>query len=61
MRAREFWRCGSDVQGGFVALNGIFRFVEDGTNQRGLAVYEIGDRTLNVVDPGPEQFTDLTN
>ena len=48
-------------EGGFVALNGIFRFVEDGTNQRGLAVFEIGDRTLDVVDPAPEQFMDLTN
>tara|TARA_E500000305_G_scaffold30506_2_gene23207 strand:+ start:1488 stop:2942 length:1455 start_codon:yes stop_codon:yes gene_type:complete len=48
-------------KGGFVALNGLFRFVEDGTNQRGLAVFEIGDRALDVVDPAPDQFTDLTN
>ena len=46
---------------GFVALNGLFRFVEDGTNQRGLAVFEIGDRALDVVDPAPEKFMDLTN
>lgn len=49
------------AKSGFVALNGLFRFVENGTNQRGLAVFEIGDRALDVVDPAPEQFTDLTN
>lgn len=46
---------------GFVALNGLFRFLPDGTSQRGLAVYEIKDKALEVIDPAPERFTDLTN
>jgi len=48
-------------ESGFVALNGLFRFVADGTNQRGLAVFEIKDRALEVIDPAPERFDDLTN
>lgn len=48
-------------ESGFVALNGLFRFVADGSNQRGLAVFEIKERTLEQVDAAPERFGDLTN
>lgn len=46
---------------GFVALNGLFRFLPDGTNQRGYTVFEIGPKELKVADPAPEIFDDLTN
>lgn len=48
-------------ENGFVALNGLFRFTPDGANQRGLAVFEIRERALDVIDPAPERFDDLTN
>ncbi|MBO6561734.1 MAG: penicillin-binding protein activator [Nisaea sp.] len=49
------------AESGFVALNGLFRFVADGTNQRGLAIFEIKDRALEVIDAAPERFDGLTN
>ncbi|WP_193184898.1 penicillin-binding protein activator [Nisaea sediminum] len=49
------------AESGFVALNGLFRFVADGTNQRGLAIFEIKDRALEVIDTAPERFDGLTN
>lgn len=41
---------------GFVGVNGIFRLDPDGTNQRGLAVAQITDRQVNVIDPAPRSF-----
>lgn len=41
---------------GFVGVNGIFRFRSDGTNQRGLAVAEIRDNQVFVIDPAPRSF-----
>lgn len=46
---------------GFVALNGLFRFGANGTNQRGLAVFEVRARSLAVIDPAPDRFSDVTN
>ncbi len=41
---------------GFVGVNGIFRFRRDGTNQRGMAVAQIQNNRVVVIDPAPRNF-----
>jgi ABC-type branched-subunit amino acid transport system substrate-binding protein len=41
---------------GFVGVNGVFRLLTDGTNQRGLAVAEVKDGQIMVIDPAPSSF-----
>ena len=41
---------------GFQGVGGVFRFLPDGTNQRGLAVATIRERTVVVIDPAPKGF-----
>jgi ABC-type branched-subunit amino acid transport system substrate-binding protein len=41
---------------GFVGVNGIFRLRSDGTNERGLAVAQIRDRQVVIIDPAPRSF-----
>lgn len=41
---------------GFVGVNGIFRFRPDGTNERGLAVAQIRNNQVFVIDPAPRSF-----
>lgn len=41
---------------GFAGVTGVFRFLSDGTNQRGLAVAQIRDRQVVVVDAAPRSF-----
>ena len=41
---------------GFVGVNGIFRLRADGTNQRGLAVGQIQNNQVTVIDPAPKSF-----
>lgn len=41
---------------GFVGVNGIFRLRSDGTNERGLAVAQIRDRQVMIIDPAPRSF-----
>ena len=41
---------------GFQGVNGIFRLLPDGTNERGLAVAQIRDRQVVVIDPAPRAF-----
>ncbi|MBI1171492.1 ABC transporter substrate-binding protein [bacterium] len=41
---------------GFVGVNGIFRFLSDGTNQRGLAVAQIVNQQVTLIDPAPRAF-----
>ena len=41
---------------GFVGVNGIFRLLSNGTNQRGLAVAQISNSQVNVIDPAPRSF-----
>lgn len=41
---------------GFAGVDGAFRLLPDGTNQRGLAIYEVGRGTAKIVDPAPRQF-----
>lgn len=41
---------------GFVGVGGIFRLMPGGTNQRGLAIAEIREKQVNVIDPAPRSF-----
>jgi hypothetical protein len=41
---------------GFAGVNGVFRLMPDGTNQRALAVAEIRDSQVVVIDPAPRSF-----
>lgn len=44
---------------GFVGVNGIFRFLPDGTNQRGLAVATIRDNAVVILEAAPRSFAGL--
>jgi Periplasmic binding protein len=46
---------------GFTGYDGIFRFPENGIAERGLAVLEVGQRQLLVIEPAPEEFEQLLN
>ena len=41
---------------GFEGTAGIFRLMPDGTNERGLAVAEVRNNTLTILDPAPRSF-----
>ena len=41
---------------GFQGVGGIFRLRPDGTNERGLAVAQIRNREVVVIDPAPQSF-----
>ena len=41
---------------GFVGVNGIFRFLSSGVNERGLAVAQIINQQVTIVDPAPRAF-----
>ena len=41
---------------GFVGVGGIFRLLPNGTNQRGLAVAQIVNNQVQVIDPAPRSF-----
>lgn len=48
---------GSLTQGaGFAGVSGIFRLRADGTNERGLAIAEIRQNQVVVIDPAPRSF-----
>ena len=42
---------------GFTGVTGVFRLMPDGTNERGLAVAQIRDGRVVIVDPAPRRFT----
>jgi ABC-type branched-subunit amino acid transport system substrate-binding protein len=42
--------------GGFVGANGIFRLTTTGTNERGLAVAQVQNNQVIVIDPAPRSF-----
>lgn len=42
---------------GFIGLDGAFRLLANGTNDRGLAVYEIDHGQAKLVSPAPRSFT----
>ncbi len=41
---------------GFIGIDGAFRFLSNGTSQRGLAIYEIDRGKVKVADPAPRTF-----
>ncbi|MGY6547922.1 MAG: penicillin-binding protein activator [Roseinatronobacter sp.] len=41
---------------GFVGVTGIFRFRQDGMNERGLAVAEIRNQRVSILSPAPRSF-----
>ncbi|MHB2166582.1 penicillin-binding protein activator [Alsobacter sp. R-9] len=41
---------------GIIGTDGLFRFRPDGTNQRGLAVLQVGAGSATVVSPAPRSF-----
>lgn len=43
---------------GFWGRDGIFRFLPDGTVDRGLAVLQLEPRAIKVIDPSPEAFSE---
>lgn len=44
---------------GFVGVNGTFRFLPDGTNQRALAVATIEENRVRILDPAPSSFRSI--
>ncbi len=55
-RSNALTRAGLTQGSGFVGVNGVFRLRPDGTNERGLAVAEIRNRQVIVIDPAPRSF-----
>jgi ABC-type branched-subunit amino acid transport system substrate-binding protein len=41
---------------GFAGVNGVFRLLPNGTNERGLAVAQIQNNRVIVIDPAPRSF-----
>ena len=41
---------------GFVGVNGVFRLLPDGTTQRGLAIAQVQNKEIVVIDPAPRSF-----
>lgn len=44
---------------GFKGVDGIFRFLADGLNQRALAVYQVEREQLGVISPAPQNFNSI--
>ncbi|WP_293854494.1 penicillin-binding protein activator [uncultured Alsobacter sp.] len=42
---------------GIVGTDGLFRFRQDGTNQRGLAVLQVGGGSAQTISPAPRAFS----
>ncbi len=42
---------------GFIGIDGAFRLLPNGLNERGLAIYEIQGGAATVIDPAPKTFT----
>ena len=41
---------------GFAGVSGIFRLLPNGTNERGLAIAQIRNNQVVVIDPAPRSF-----
>jgi hypothetical protein len=46
------------AKSGFWGRDGLFRFLNDGTVQRGLAVLQVEARSLKVISSAPQAFND---
>ena len=55
-RANALTRNSLTQSSGFVGVNGIFRLMPNGTNQRGLAVAQINNAQVSIIDPAPKSF-----
>lgn len=51
-------RDGLTQAAGFVGVNGVFRLLGDGTNQRGLAVAQVRNGQIVVVEAAPNSFAE---
>ncbi len=65
LRIARDWKPGSAFplsqmrdEGGFLGLDGAFRFRRDGVVERSMEVRQIGDNTVDVVSAAPSQFED---
>ncbi len=45
---------------GFIGIDGAFRFLPNGLNQRGLAVFQIQKGQATIVDPAPKTFARMS-
>ena len=43
-------------ENGFLGVDGIFRFLNDRTNERGLAIAEVRNKQVYIIDPAPRFF-----
>ena len=64
LRIARDWRVGRDFpqsimydEGGFLGVDGSFRFRRNGVAERALEVREIGDNQIETVDEAPELFS----
>ena len=56
-RADPLGRASLTQPSGFVGANGVFRFTADGSNQRALAVAQLRDNRVEVVENAPRSFS----
>lgn len=63
LRVARDWRPGRDFPtpelldaGGFLGLDGPFRFRRDGVAERAMEVRQVGNGVISVVDPAPSRF-----
>jgi branched-chain amino acid transport system substrate-binding protein len=63
LRVARDWRVGSKFptaalldEGGFLGLDGPFRFNRNGVAERSMEVRQVGNGTVSVVDPAPTRF-----
>jgi hypothetical protein len=63
LRVARDWRPGRDFptaamleEGGFIGLDGPFRFGRNGIAERAMEVRQVGNGTVTVVDPAPTRF-----
>ena len=54
----DFSNEGLTAKSGFWGSDGLFRFLNDGTVQRGLAVLQVEARSIKVISPSPQAFDD---
>ena len=63
LRVARDWRPGATFPtsamldpGGFLGLDGPFRFRRDGVAERAMEVRQVGNGAVSVVDPAPTKF-----
>ena len=63
VKVAQNWRVGTPFpltqltdRGGFIGLDGVFRFMPNGISERSLEVQQINAGSFGVVDPAPKAF-----